>query len=47
MLLYAAGEMLETLEGTNVDKTPEELKFEDEKLQLKHMCRDGYHEDIC
>ena len=32
MLLYAAGETLE-------DKIPEELNFEDEKLQLKHICR--------
>ena len=36
-LLYAAGE---TLEDTDVDKTPEELQFEDKKLQLKHICRE-------
>ena len=38
MLLYAAGE---TLDGTDVDKIPEELKFEDEKLKLKHICREA------
>ena len=37
MLLYAAGE---TLEGTEEDNIPEVLKFEDEKLELKHMCRE-------
>ena len=31
-LLYAAGEKL--------DKIPEEIKFEEEKLQLKHICRE-------
>ena len=36
ILLYSAGE---TLEGTEEDKIPEVLKFEEEKFQLKHMCR--------
>ena len=36
MLLYAAGE---TLDGTGEEKIPEVLKFEEEKFQLKHMCR--------
>ena len=37
LLLYAAGE---TLGGTEEEKIPEELKFEDEKLELKHICRE-------
>ena len=37
MLLYAAGE---TLDGTEEDKIPQELKFEEEKLELKHICRE-------
>ena len=36
LLLCAAGE---TLDGTEEEKIPEELKFEEEKFQLKHMCR--------
>ena len=36
-LLYAAGE---TLDGTEEYLIPEELKFEDEKLELKHICRE-------
>ena len=42
-LLYAAGE---TLEGTEEDKIPEELKFEDEKLQLKHICREAIRKHL-
>ena len=37
MLLFEAGE---TLDGTDVEKIPEVLKFEDEKVQLKHMYRE-------
>ena len=43
MLLYAAGE---TLEGTDVEKIPEELMFEEEKLQLKHMCREAIRKHL-
>ena len=43
MLLYAAGE---TLEGTEEQKIPEELKFEEEKLQLKHICRMAIREHL-
>ena len=43
MLLYAAGE---TLEGTDVDKIPEELKFEEEKLELKHICREAIRKHL-
>ena len=43
MLLYAAGE---TLEGTAEDKIPEELKFEDEKLELKHTCREAIRKHL-
>ena len=41
--LYAAGE---TLEGTDVKKIPEELKFEEEKLQLKHVCREAIRKHL-
>ena len=37
LILYAAGE---TLDGTEEDKIPEELLFEEEKLELKHICRE-------
>ena len=45
MLLYAAGE---TLEGAdvNIDKIPEQLKFEEEKLQLKHICREAIRKHL-
>ena len=43
MLLYAAGE---TLDGSDVEKIPEELKFEDEKLQLKHICREAIRKHL-
>ena len=43
LLLYAAGE---TLEGTEEEKIPEELKFEDEKLQLKHICREAIRKHL-
>ena len=43
MLLYAAGE---TLDGTEEDKIPEELKFEEEKLQLKHICREAIRKHL-
>ena len=36
MLLYSAEE---TLEGTEQEDIPEYLQFENEKLQLKHICR--------
>ena len=42
-LLYAAGE---TLEGTEVEKIAEELKFEEEKLQLKHICREAIRKHL-
>ena len=43
MVLYVAGE---TLEGTDVDKIPEELQFEEEKLQLKHICREAIRKHL-
>ena len=43
ILLYAAGE---TLDGTDVDKIPEELKFEEEKFQLKHICREAIRKHL-
>ena len=43
MLLYAAGE---TLDGTYVDKIPEELKFEDEKVELKQICREAIRKHL-
>ena len=43
MFLYAAGE---TLEGTDVDKIPEVLKFEEEKLKLKHICREAIRKHL-
>ena len=43
MLLYAAGE---TLDGTEEDKIPEELKFEEEKLELKHICREAIRKHL-
>ena len=43
MLLYAAGE---TLDGTAEDKIPEELKFEEEKLELKHICREAIRKHL-
>ena len=43
MLLYAAGE---TLEGSDMDKIPEELKFQEEKLQLKHTCREAIRKHL-
>ena len=46
LILYAAGETIETLEGTGVDELPEELKFEDEKLQLKHICREAIRKHL-
>ena len=41
--LYTAGE---TLRGTDVDKMPEELKFEEEKLELKHICREAIRKHL-
>ena len=43
MLLYAAGE---TLEGTEEDRIPEVLKFEEEKLELKHICREAIRKHL-
>ena len=43
MLLYAAGE---TLDGTEEEKIPEMLKFEDEKLELKHICREAIRKHL-
>ena len=43
MLLYAVGE---TLDGTEEDKIPQELKFEEENLELKHICREAIRK-IC
>ena len=43
MLLYTAGE---TLDGTDVYKIPKELKFEDEKLKLKHICREAIRKHL-
>ena len=43
MLLYAAGE---TLDGTEEEDIPEVLKFEDEKLQLKHICREAIRKHL-
>ena len=42
-LLYAAGE---TLDGTEEEKIPEVLKFEDEKLELKHICREAIRKHL-
>ena len=42
-LLYAGGE---TLDGTDVDKIPEELKFEEEQLELKHICREAIRKHL-
>ena len=42
-LLYAAGE---TLDGTEGKKIPEELKFEEEKLKLKHICREAIRKHL-
>ena len=43
IILYAAGE---TLEGADADRLPEDLKFEDEKLQLKHICREAIRKHL-
>ena len=43
LLLYSAGE---TLEGTDVDKIPEVLQFEEEKLELKHICREAIRKHL-
>ena len=43
ILLYAAGE---TLDGTDVDKISEVLKFEEEKLELKHICREAIRKHL-
>ena len=43
MFLHAAGE---TLDGTDVDKIPEGLTFEEERLQLKHMCREAIRKQL-
>ena len=43
MFLYAAGE---TIDGAEEEKIPEELKFEEEKLELKHMCRMSIREHL-
>ena len=43
MILYAAGE---TLEGVCVDDIPKILKFEDENLQLKHICREAIRKHL-
>ena len=43
MLLYVAGE---TLDGTEEEDIPEVLKFEDEKLQLKHICREAIRKHL-
>ena len=44
-LLYAAGEALEGA-GAGADEIPEELKFEDEKLRLKHICREAIRKHL-
>ena len=41
--LYVAGE---TLEGTEEDKIPEVLKFEEENLELKHICREAIRKHL-
>ena len=43
VLLYAAGE---TLGGTIEEKIPVKLKFEEEKLELKHICREAIREHL-
>ena len=43
LLLYAAGE---TLDGIEEDNIPEVLKFEEEKLQLKHICREAIRKHL-
>ena len=43
MLLYAAGE---TLDGAQEDKIPELLKFEEEKLEPKHICREAIRKHL-
>ena len=43
MVLYAAGE---TLDGIVEDKIPEVIKFEDEKLELKHICREAIRKHL-
>ena len=42
-LLFAAGEMLENVPE---DKIPDCLKFEDSKLQLKHICREAIRKHL-
>ena len=42
-LMYAAGE---TLEGTDEGELPEELQFEEEKLELKHICREAIRKHL-
>ena len=42
-LLYAAGE---TLENVPEDEIPDCLKFEDSKLQLKHICREAIRKHL-
>ena len=42
-ILYAAGE---TLDFTEEDEKQEELKFEDEKLELKHICREAIRKHL-
>ena len=43
MILYAAGE---TLDGIHEDDVPKELKFENEKLELKHICREAIRKHL-
>ena len=43
LTLYAAGE---TLGGTEEEDIPEVLKFEEEKLELKHICREAIRKHL-
>ena len=43
MTLYAAGE---TLDGSEEAEIPKELKFEEEKLELKHICREAIRKHL-
>ena len=43
ILLLAAGEKLERFRGEDI---PETLKFEKERLQLKHMCKDSIRKHL-
>ena len=43
LILYAAGE---TLDGAHEDDIPKELKFQKEKLELKHICREAIRKHL-